>query len=169
MLFYGRANDAFDQIAKAAQIIKDQKMDKEKDRDDEFFQKYIQKYELGNFESELEQFKDKYDRLTKEDINEELLSSINKNRSHWAGLKLYFRKVCPLVRNPYDREQFLNTLIQDLYFQCEDIIEDKKKVRDKIIKMEKQIPEAEEGVDEEELLAQNEDPDNPVKFKKKKK
>jgi len=98
-----------------------------------------------------------------------LLKSINHNRSHWAGLKLYFRKVCPLVRNPYDREQFLNTLIQDLYFRCEDMIDDKKKMKEKIIKLEKQIPEAEDGVDEEELLAQNEDPDNPVKFKKKKK
>lgn len=113
--------------------------------------------------------KDKYDRLTKEDINEELLKKINPNRSHWAGLKLYFRKVCPLVRNPYDRETFLNTLIQDLYFECEDMIEDKKKMKERMIKLEKQIPEAEDGVDEEELLEQNMDPDNPVKFKKKKK
>ena len=50
-----------------------------------------------------------------------------------------------------------------------DVIVEKKKMKERMNKLEKQIPEAEEGVDEEELLEQNMDPDNPVKFKKKKK
>lgn len=103
------------------------------------------------------------------DINDEFLKRINEKRSHWAGLKLYFRKVCPLIKNQYDRETFLNGLIEDLYFNCEDIITDKIKTKERIEKLEKAIPEQEEDIDEEELMAQNEDPDNPIKYKKKKK
>lgn len=58
LLFYGRANDAFDEVAKAAQIIKDQKAEKDKDKDDDFYQRLIQKYDLSSFESDLEQLRE---------------------------------------------------------------------------------------------------------------
>ena len=54
LLFYGRANDAFDEVAKAAQIIKDQKIEKDKDKDDDYYQRVIQKYDLSSFDSDLE-------------------------------------------------------------------------------------------------------------------
>jgi|TARA_B110000305_G_C19230933_1_gene535176 hypothetical protein len=65
------------------------------------------------------------DRLREADINDAFLKQIDPKRGHWAGLKLYFRKACPLIKNQYDRETFLNGLIEDLYFNCEDIILDK--------------------------------------------
>jgi hypothetical protein len=33
-----------------------------------------------------------------------------------STLKLYINNVCPLIRNQFDRDTFLNGLIEDLYF-----------------------------------------------------
>lgn len=54
LLFYGRANDAFEEVAKAAQIIKDQKAEKDRARDDAFYTQLIEDYDLQQVEGELE-------------------------------------------------------------------------------------------------------------------
>ena len=66
-----------------------------------------------------------YDKIRPEDVTEEFLKSIDSGNADIATLKLYISKVCPLVRSAYDRDTFLNGLIEDLYFKCEDMIQDK--------------------------------------------
>jgi len=66
-----------------------------------------------------------YDKIKPEDVTDEFLKSIDSGNADLATLKLYVSKVCPLVRNVYDRDTFLNGLIEDLYFRCEDLLQDR--------------------------------------------
>jgi len=91
-----------------------------------------------------------------------------------STLKLYISKVCPLVRSVYDRDAFLNGLIEDLYFKCEDMIQDKVNSIQTITKNKEKLAEVAEllealGSDAEkdtDALVDNDG--NPIKMKKKK-
>jgi len=120
LLFYERANDAFDEIAKAANIIKDQREDvKENELN---IQKRWQ-FKL-NLPDGLELPKP-FEKVRPEDVTDKFLKQIDGGNCDTATLKLYVSKVCPLVRSAYDKNTFLNGLIEDLYFKCEDIMVDK--------------------------------------------
>jgi uncharacterized protein (UPF0305 family) len=101
------------------------------------------------------------------------LKSIDSGNADIATLKLYISKVCPLVRTAYDRDAFLNGLIEDLYFKCEDLIQNKVDDIAKITKNKDKLAEVHEllealGSDAEkdtEALVDNDG--NPIKMKKK--
>ena len=54
------------------------------------------------------------------------MKGIDAGSADTATLKLYIQQVCPQIRSQYDRDTFLNGLIEDLYMRCEDIMSDKK-------------------------------------------
>jgi hypothetical protein len=94
-----------------------------------------------------------------------------------STLKLYINNVCPLIRSQFDRDTFLNGLIEDLYFTCEDQMIEKKNTIEKISKNLEKLGEIQElmealgsDVDMEkdaEAFVDNEG--NPLRVKKKKK
>jgi uncharacterized protein (UPF0305 family) len=101
------------------------------------------------------------------------LKSIDSGNAEISTLKLYISKVCPLVRTAYDRDAFLNGLIEDLYFKCEDLIQGKVDDIAKITKNKEKLAEVHEllealGSDAEKDTADLVDNDgNPIKMKKK--
>ena len=72
------------------------------------------------------------------------MKSIDSGNADIATLKLYISKVCPLVRTAYDRDAFLNGLIEDLYFKCEDLIQNKVDDIAKITKNKDKLAEVHE-------------------------
>lgn len=73
------------------------------------------------------------DKIKPEDVTDSFLKSIDTGGSiDKSTLKLYINNVCPLIRNQFDRDTFLNGLIEDLYLKCEDIMIEKKTTIEKI-------------------------------------
>jgi hypothetical protein len=66
-----------------------------------------------------------FDKIRPEDVTDAFLKSIDSGSADIATLKLYIQNICPLVRSVFDRDTFLNGLIEDLYFKCEDMIQEK--------------------------------------------
>jgi len=88
LMFYGRYNDAFDQIAQAAKIIKDQN---EKVKENEMdLQKFWQEKLGMNDIPEVP-----INKLTKDDLTDKFLRSLDSGSSDIATLKLYLTRVCP--------------------------------------------------------------------------
>ena len=162
LYFYGRFNDAFDVIAKACEIIKREK--------DQAVQKYWAN-KLGLPEG-LELGKP-YDQVTPEDITEQFMKKIEANNADIASIKIYLQKTCPQVRNQFDRNTFLNGLIEDLYFKCEDIMIDKQENINKIKKNVEKLNEVQEileamGPDADKDPNAFEDADgNKIRYKRK--
>lgn len=75
----------------------------------------------------------KYEEITPEDVTDDFLKKIDSGNADIATLKLYISKVCPLVRSAFDRDAFLNGLIEELYLKCEDIMKDKQKAINDIV------------------------------------
>lgn len=121
LMFYGRSNDAFDEIAKAAQIIKDQW---ETVKENELMIQKRWQFKL-NLPDGLELPKP-VDKIRQEDLTEEFLKSVDAGSSDISTVKLYIEKVCPHIRNAYDKNTFLNGLIDDLYHQAEAVMVDKQ-------------------------------------------
>jgi hypothetical protein len=115
-----------------------------------------------------------YDKIRPDDLTDEFLKSIDSGNADISTLKLYISKVCPLVRTAYDRDAFLNGLIEDLYFKCEDMIQDKVNSIQTITKTKEKLVEVHEllealGSDAEKDKEELVDNDgNPIKMKKKK-
>ena len=95
LLFYGRANDAFDEIAKAAQIIKNQK---EVQKEAELNLQKRWQFKLGlpdGFE-----LPKPIDKIRPEDVTDQFLKSIDTGGGvEKSTLKLYINNVCPLIRS----------------------------------------------------------------------
>lgn len=125
LVHYGRANDAFDEIAKAAKIIQ---REAEAKRDQEAI---IQKEWQDKLGVDLELPKPA-DKIRPEDVTEEFLKSIEAGTTDLATIKVYIQNVCPLVRDQNDRNTFLNGLVEDLYIKCEEIMIEKKNTIDAI-------------------------------------
>ena len=115
------------------------------------------------------------EKIKPEDVTDAFLKSIDAGaQTDIATLKLYVSKVCPLVRNAYDRDTFLNGLIEDVYFKCEDMLQEKVNDIAKITKNKDKLAEIHELLDglgsdaekEQENLVDNDG--NPIKMKKKK-
>lgn len=168
LLFYGRANDAFDEIAKAAQIIKNQSETK---KENELAIQKRWQFKLGiqdGFE-----LPKPLEKIRPEDITDEFLKKIDAGgATDISTIKLYIQNVCPLVRAQYDRDTFLDGLIEDLYMKCEDIILDKKNTIDIIQKNVEKLGEVAElmealGSDAEKETDLIDNEGNPIKIKKK--
>jgi len=107
-------------------------------------------------------------------VTDEFLKSIDSGNADIATLKLYISNVCPLVRNVYDKDTFLNGLIEDLYFKCEDMIQTKVNDIATITKNKEKLVEIHELMDalgsdaEKDPDAMIDNEGNPIKMKKKK-
>jgi len=102
------------------------------------------------------------------------LKSIDGGNCEVSTLKLYIEKVCPQIRLQYDKNVFLNELIADLYYKCEDVMVDKQNT---IAKIQKNVEHLGEVAELYEALGSDADKDpeafvdnegNPMKVKKKK-
>ena len=169
LMFYGRCNDAFDEIAKAAQIIKEQW---ETVKENELAIQKRWQFKL-NLPDGLELPKP-VDKLRKEDVTDEFLKSIDAGNADISTIKLYIEKVCPHIRNQYDKNTFLNGLIDDLYHRTEGIMIEKQET---IKKMQKNVERMGEIAELYEVLGSDAEKDpeacidndgNPIKMKKKK-
>ena len=110
-MFYGRSNDAFNELAKAAEIIKNQR---EIEKENELTLQKRWQFKLG-LPDGLELPKP-VEKITIDDLNDKFLKSIDRGNCEISTIQLYIQKVCPQLRNHYDKNEFLNSLIQDLYF-----------------------------------------------------
>ena len=87
-------------------------------------------------------------------------------------MKLLLSKVCPLIRDIGDRNVFLNGLIEDLYYECEDKLKAMQEGIKKIQKNKDKLEEIREqlegmGSDAEKEGIKLEDADgNEIKMKK---
>jgi len=66
------------------------------------------------------------EKVRPEDVTDEFLKQIDAGNADISTLKLYISKICPQIRSQYDRDTFLNGLIEDLYLRCEDIMLEKQ-------------------------------------------
>lgn len=114
------------------------------------------------------------EKIRPEDVTEKFLKSIDGGSADVATLKLYIEKVCPQIRKTYDKNVFLNQLIEDLYFQAEDIMMEKQNT---ITKIQKNVEKLGEINELYEALGSDADKDpeafvdaegNPIKMRKKK-
>jgi len=62
-----------------------------------------------------------------EDLTDDFLRKIDGGTGDLAALKLYLQRVCPRVRSQYDKNTFLDGLIEDLYLNCWDKLTAKMK------------------------------------------
>lgn len=92
-----------------------------------------------------------------------------------AALKLYLERVCPKVRSQYDKNTFLDGLIEDLYLNCWDKLNVKMKGIEGI---HKKVEEYGNIWEQMEAYGSDQDQDqmdfvdnegNPIKLKKQKK
>lgn len=110
-MFYGRPNDAFDELIPAIKIIQEQQKEQNEENDKK---KEEWANKLGCTEVELS--KD-YKKIRPEDVTDDLLKHETVDK---ATMKLYISKICPLIRDAGDRNVFLNGLIEDLFYEAED-------------------------------------------------
>ena len=172
LLHYGRANDAHSEIAKAAELRRKEHV---KEQEDHLVRqrKWQTKLSLPDgFE-----LPKPVEKIKPEDLTDEFLKSIDTGgATDLATLRLYLQNVCPLVRSANDRDTFLNELIEDFYFHCEDILKGKQ---DDIEKTQKNIEKLGEiaelheaygsDIDKEENQAAMVDSEGkPLRVKKKK-
>jgi hypothetical protein len=134
LLYHDRANDAFDEIAKAAQIIKDQQ---EAVKEQELALQRRWQFKLG-LPDGLELPKP-VEKIRPEDVTEAFVKQIDAAGKEPSTLRLYISKVCPQIRNQYSRDTFLNGLIEDLYYRCEDVIVDRKNDIQKLSKQSEKL------------------------------
>ena len=86
------------------------------------------------------------DKITVDDLNEKFLKGLTNEGSgvDMATLKLYMQRVCPQIRNAFDKNTFLNQLIEDLYLQAEEAMISKQNNIDKLNKRIEKLGEANE-------------------------
>ena len=156
LFFYGRINDAFDEVAKAAKIIQDQReIEKQK-------QQVIEKrwkFKLGmddGFELPLP-----IDQLDPNKVDEAFLKKLDLQGVAVSTLKLYIQEVAPQGREEFSKHQFLNKCVEDFYLQCESKLLDKQKT---IKKMGEQVAKLEEEADlmENGLSSPEHSPEKPT-------
>lgn len=59
-----------------------------------------------------------YTKIRQEDLTDDFLKQ--NEQIGKAEMKLLLTKICPLIRDIGDRNVFLNGLIEDLYYECEE-------------------------------------------------
>ena len=94
-MHYERYNDAFDEIAKAAEIIKKQNIKAKEDQEE--LQKHWQE-KLGM--NDVPEFPKPIDKITVDDLNEKFLKQLagEGTGNDISSLKLYMQRVCPQIR-----------------------------------------------------------------------
>jgi hypothetical protein len=65
------------------------------------------------------------EKISPDDLTDDFLKKIDRGNTDISTVLLYMQKVCPQIRNVYDKNTFLNGLIEDLYLKCEDVMLDK--------------------------------------------
>jgi hypothetical protein len=124
--------------------------------------------------NDVPEFPKPIDKITPDDLNDKFLKSIGEGSGgDIATLKLYMQRVCPQIRGAYDKNIFLNQLIEDLYMQAENSIIGKQTDIEKLNKRIEKLNEANElfeamGSDADkdpEAFVDNEG--NPIKMRKK--
>lgn len=85
LVHYGRANDAFDEIAKAAKIIQ-REAEAKKDQEANIQKEWQDRLGLGDFE-----LPKPVDKIRPEDVTEEFLKSIEAGTTDLASLKVYIQ------------------------------------------------------------------------------
>ena len=60
-----------------------------------------------------------YRKIRLEDLTDDFLKHEAFGNSK-AEMKMLLHKICPLIRDIGDRNVFLNGLIEDLFYECED-------------------------------------------------
>lgn len=151
LLFYERENDAFDEIAKAVEMVKEQK---EHDKDKSAAIKKRWCFKLGIDESQME-FLDVFLNYHPDKISDEQIQAkIGDNDIPLATAKLYLQKISPVLNDQYNKDVYLNQAIEDLYLICEEKIIKKKETIDKI---KAKITELEEDAEDEEMYGSGEE------------
>ena len=85
LVYYGRANDAFEEIAKAAKIIQ-KEAEAKKEQEATIQKEWQDKLGLSDFE-----FPKPVDKIRPEDVTEEFLKSIEAGTTDLATLKIYIQ------------------------------------------------------------------------------
>lgn len=110
LFFYGRYNDSFEQVAKAAKIIQDQReIEKQK-------QALIEKrwkFKLGmdeGFEMPIP-----IDQIDPKKVDEKFLKKLDLQGVSVSTLKLYIEQVSPQANEEYSKHKFLNKCVEDFF------------------------------------------------------
>lgn len=163
LMYYGRPNDCFDALIPAIKIIQEQQ--KEQNEKNE----KIKRYWEGRLRCQDIELPKDYRKIKPEDLTDEFLKHEQVGK---AEMKLLLHKICPLIRDIGDRNVFLNGLIEDLYYDCEDKLKGMQEGIRKIQKNKDKLEEIKEqlegmGSDAEKEGLKLEDADgNEIKMKK---
>lgn len=138
LFFYGRYNDSFDEVAKAAKIIQDQKeVEKEKQR---ILEKRW-KFKLcldDNFELPIP-----IETIDPAKVDEKFLIKMDIPGVELASIKMFIEQCSPLGED-FSKHTYLNKCVEDFFLECEGKIEDKQNT---IKKMKKQVEKLDEEAD----------------------
>jgi len=137
--FYGRMNDAFDVIAKAAHIIQE---DKEIEKQKQAIIERRWKFKLGlddGFELPIP-----IETIDLAKVDEKFLKKLDMQGVALSTLKLYIEMVSPQRTEEFSKHVFLNKCIEDFYLESEGSINDKQET---IKKMKKQVEKLDEEAD----------------------
>lgn len=139
LMFYERPNDCFDALVPAIKIIQEQQKE-QNEKNDKIKEKWEKKLNCPD----LELPKD-YRKIRPEDLTDEFLKT-EQNGPDKATMKLLLSKICPLIRDIGDRNVFLNGLIEDLYYECENKLKSMhngikkiQKNKDKLMEIQEQL------------------------------
>jgi len=115
LAYYGRENEAFNEIAKAVKIIKDQK------ENDDALNAAVQRrwrFKLGLDECFDVPFP--LDKVHPDDIDYKSLEKDFDNlKVPISTIKLYIENVSPFRISEGSKDHFLNNCIEEFYLQCE--------------------------------------------------
>ena len=172
LLHYGRPNDAWTEICKAAAIMQKQK-EKEVEVQSKLENRWQVKLGLGlsAIETPIP-----INKITSKDLTPAFLKEMTKDgQSDPATMKLYLQNVCPMIRLAGNRDVFINQLIEEFYLQVEDILQDKKTTLEKLSKNIERLGEIAElqdtygsDIDKEENAGNLVDSEgNPIRVPKK--
>lgn len=169
LMFYGRTNDSFDEIAKAVEIIKNQK-ELEKEKSESIQKRW--KFKLGLDEGFELPFP--LDKIHPNDIDDKMLQQCDLQPGmNISTVRLYIDNVSPFKWSEFSKNEFINRCIEQMYLDCEFIIEGK--VND-IAKMKSQVEKLDELADMAEMFGEDGPPPEgmigddgePIKIKAKK-
>ena len=170
LFYYGRENDAFDEIAKAAAIVAEQqKIDEEKN---EAIQRRW-KFKLG-IDDGLDISALKIEKFHPDDISNKMIAEA-AGSIPISTMRVFLEQISPFRNSQYSKDVFLNKCIEDDYLKYWDAIKDRQKT---ISKMKKQVSRLDKEVENLEMYGSDENPEfnddavdeegKPLKLKKKK-
>ena len=165
--FYGRNNDAYDAIIKAAKIVKNQR-ELNKERDEAIQRRW--KFKLG-----IEAFEPPFplDKYHPEDprMEKELRAKQADLGAPLATVKLYIEKVSPYNLDAFSKNVYLDRCIEEMMLECEKERMDKKHQADTMKTQIEKLEALQELADtfgEDGLEGEVDENGDPIKFKARK-